>query len=75
MLEKHSNIPLGKSCYNILKGPFYNEDGVANFQAECCPHYYHKDGFEGHCTKFDCKIIDQEKICELNESENEYDYE
>ena len=74
MLEKHDNIPLGLCCYKIRTGPFYNEDGIAYFEAECCPHYEHKNGLEGHCKKFEHKIFDAEKTCGLNESEDEYDY-
>lgn len=64
--KDESKIPFGQQCYEITKGPQFNEDGKAFFEAKCCPFYKHCGGIEGHCSILDEVIYDQAKMCDIN---------
>lgn len=53
-------------CYTPTSGFKELDNGKWGYTIDSCPFYKHVEGLEGHCSLYDCEIIDQVKSCGIN---------
>ena len=72
LLMTDSVFPTGFNCYTPLTVEI--SDGHLNYfivRTKPCPFFVRIDNIEGRCSALDVEMIDQVKVCRINEFSDE----